>query len=99
MILICIFDLLIYPLIDSECLSVMTMVNSSYSQLSKKRKSSYCVQNKWTFALRRDMLALDVRSSKEWDTTSDHNFAFNPFIWFGGLNGLFDHHAFSSNHV
>ena len=32
--------------------------------------------------------------SKEWYTTSDHNFAFNPFVWLGGLNGLIDHHGF-----
>ena len=61
MILIGIFDLLIYPLIDSKCLSVVMVVNFAIANYQRrKKKSSYCLQNKWTFALRRDMLPLDV---------------------------------------
>ena len=45
------------------------------------------------FCLEKRHAAIGCRS-KEWDTASDHNFTFNPFVWLGGLNGLIDHHGF-----
>ena len=39
MILICIFDLLIYPLIDSKCLSVVMVVNFAIANYQRRKKN------------------------------------------------------------
>ena len=94
MILIGIFDLLIYPLIDSKCLSVVMMVNFAIANYQRRRKKILLLPTEqMDFCLEKRHAAIGCRS-KEWDTASDHNFAFNPFVWLGGLNGLIDHHGF-----